>query len=319
MQDTTTATTTASTPRNPDLPTSTVIPEPDYALELVRGSVKAATAGHKSSDLWKMPIDEIYEIPGFNVRVRGAAFEARVRAIADSILADGFHVNKPLAVFPMRLGDKSVFAVYDGYTRLAAARLARSEGADISVLPCVSAPEGTSQEDLTVALYTDNTGEPLAPYELALVCKRLVGFGWEVGDVCKRLSISEKYAHDLLFVVAAPKAVRDLVASARVSLGEATKILRQHGADAPAVLHAMVDRAQAEGKSAATAKHAPGARYTRTVRKSAPAMADTLRSIRNDRGYKSLEGELRAKIDDLLKQLDEAQDDGEAPGAEAAQ
>jgi ParB-like chromosome segregation protein Spo0J len=296
----------------------TIIPEPDVELELVRGSVKAASAGHKSSDLWKMPIDEIYEIPGFNVRVRGPAFEARVRAIADSILADGFHVNKPLAVFPMRLGDKSVFAVYDGYTRLAAARLARSEGANISVLPCVSAPEGTSQEDLTVALYTDNTGEPLAPYELALVCKRLVGFGWELEAVCKRLSISEKYVHDLLLVVAAPKSVRDLVAGGRVSLGEATKILRQHGAQAGAVLQAMVERAQAEGKTAATGKHAPGARYTRTVRKSAPVMAETLRSLREDKGYKALGNELRSKIDALLSQLDEAADDAQAQADGAA-
>lgn len=286
-----------------------VVPEADVELELVRGSVKAAAAGHKSSDLWKMPIDEIHEIPGFNVRVRGAAFDARVRAIANSILADGFHVNKPLAVFPMRLGDQSVFAVYDGYTRLAAAKLARSEGADIRVLPCVSAPEGTSREDLTVALYTDNTGTPLAPYELALVCKRLVGFGWEIENVCAKLSISEKYAHDLLAIVAAPKPVRDLVAGDRVSLGQAVAILRKHGEQATKVLQAMVGRAQSEGKDKATAKHAPGAHYTRTVRKSAPVMAETLRSIRDDGGYKALGDELRAKIDVLLTQLEQAHGD----------
>ena len=294
--------------------TNPIVPEPDVELELVRGSVKAASAGHKSSDLWKMPIDEIHEIPGFNVRVRGPAFDARVRAIADSILADGFHVNKPLAVFPMRQGDKSVFAVYDGYTRLAAAKLARSEGADIQVLPCVSAPEGTSREDLTVALYTDNTGTPLAPYELALVCKRLVGYGWEIESVCTRLNISEKYAHDLLAIVAAPKPVRDLVAGDRVSLGQAVAIVRKHGDQSVKVLQEMVERAAAEGKEKATGKHQPGARYRSIVRKTAPAMADTLRGIREDGGYKALGDELRAKIDDLLCQLEQAQDGAQDQG-----
>ena len=284
-------------------------PDPDYSLHLVRGSVKAAAAGHKSADLWKMPLDDIYEIPGFNVRVYGPAYEARVRAIADSILKDGYHVNKPLAVFPTRIGDKSVFAVYDGYTRLAAAKLARSEGADIASLPCVSAPEGTSMEDLTLALYTDNTGAPLAPYELAAVCKRLVGYGWSVEEVCNRMGITEKYAHDLLLVVSAPKSVRDLVAGGRVALGEAVKILRSHGDEAPAVLQGMVARAALEGKTAATGKHAPGARYRSVVRKSAPTMAETLRGIREDGGYANLSGALREKIDALVQQLSDASDD----------
>lgn len=286
-------------------------PDPDYALALVRGSVKAAAAGHKSADLWKMPLDDIYEIPGFNVRVHGPAYEARVRAIADSILSEGYHVNKPLAVFPTRLGDKSVFAVYDGYTRLAAAKLARSEGADLVSLPCVSAPEGTSMEDLTIALYTDNTGAPLAPYELAVVCKRLVGYGWSVEEVSKRLGITEKYAHDLLLVVSAPKSVRDLVAAGRVALGEVVKILRAHGDEAPGVLQSMVGRAESEGKTTATGKHAPGARYRSLVRKSAPVMADTLRGIREDRGYANLSNALREKIDALVQQMAAASD--EAP------
>jgi ParB-like chromosome segregation protein Spo0J len=290
------------------------LPDPDYQLSLVRGSVKAAAAGQKSSDLWKMPIDEIHEIPGFNVRVRSQSYQARVRAIADSILADGFHVSKPLAVFPTKIGDKSVFAVYDGYTRLAAAKLARSEGADLSVLPCVSAPEGTSLEDLTVALYTDNTGAPLAPYEMALVCKRLIGYGWTVEEVSKRLQITEKYAHDLLLVVAADRVVRDLVAHGRVSLSEAVKILRAHGDQAASVLQGMVERAAADGKDVATAKHAPGAQYRSAVRKNATTMAETLRDLRSDRGYAKLSTALRDKIDALVDQLAAASEkDGVQP------
>ena len=294
---------------------SQVAPDPDYQLALLRGSVKAASAGHKSADLWKMPIDDFYEIPGFNVRIQGPAYDARVRALADSIKTEGFHVNKPLAVFPMRLGDKSVFAVYDGYTRLKAAKLARSEGAHIEVLPCVSAPEGTSMEDLTVALYTDNNGTQLGPYELGILCKRMVGFGWDAEAIAKRLNIGEKYVHDLLLLVSAPKVIRDLVVAGKVSPNTAIAIVRKHGAQAPSILQAMVSRAESEGKATATAKHEPGARLRSAVRKSASTMAETLRGIREDRAYESLNDELRKKIEGLLLQLDAAQSDDCTPSA----
>ena len=58
---------------------------------------------------------------------------------------------------------KSVLVLYDGHRRLAAAKLARSEGAEINFVPAVTAPKGTSMEDLTVALVVANNGEQPSP------------------------------------------------------------------------------------------------------------------------------------------------------------
>ncbi|NNM65693.1 MAG: ParB N-terminal domain-containing protein [Burkholderiales bacterium] len=284
-------------------------PDPDFDLELVRGAVKEATKERAGRiDAPRIPLDDIYVIPGFNPRIDTPKHLERVREIADSIKAYGFYDDQPLGVFPARMDGRSVLALYSGHTRLAAAKLARDEGTPITSVPVICAPEGTSMEDLTAALQTRNTGAPLAPYELAILCKRMRNYGIEIPEIAQRFNITEKWVHDLLFLASAPKAVRDLVAYDKVTATEAIKNLRKHGANAIQILQGMVDRATAQGKATATGQHAPGARYRSTVRKTATTMADTLRSIRADHGYAALGGELRGKIDDLLQQLDEAQD-----------
>lgn len=223
------------------------------------GSVKTAMAGSTSSDLWKVPRQKLHVEPGFNVRIHDADYEAHVRTIADSIKANGYYPDKPIAGFVTKRDGQDIIIVTDGHSRLAAFDLAVSEGWQGSELPVVTKPRGTSMEDLTIALVTSNNGKPLSPYELGLVCKRLVGYGMEPKDIAQRLSFTTVYVNGLLDLVAAPKAVRDLVISGKVSATLAMETLRSHGAEAAKMLMSGAKEAQSSGKERVTKKHVKAA------------------------------------------------------------
>lgn len=283
-------------------------PMASFDREMVAGNVKRAASevGAKSRDLWQYPIDSLRVLEGFNPRVHSEQNDAKVREIADSIKESGFHQNKPIGVYVALEGSEIVRYVYDGHRRLAAAKLARSEGAEIDVVPCVAAPQGTTLEDLTAALYTDNSGEPLSPYETGLVAKRLINFGWEIDRVAARLNLVAERVKNLLFLVGLPRNARQPVIDGRISADEVIKIMRRHGAEGLDIINRMLDTAAAQGKSRATAKHAPDARYRAAIRKVAPGLVEAVQGLRQDRNYSSLGEDLRAKIDALLAVLDGA-------------
>jgi ParB family chromosome partitioning protein len=225
-------------------------------IEFAQGSVKKATDGMTSADLWKCPIDRIVVDPDFNVRIHDADYEAHIRALADSIKVNGFMADKPLAGYVGKDDTGAdIIILTDGHSRLTATKLAVSEGAEIDVLPMVTKPRGTSMEDLTVALVTSNSGRQLGPFEVALVCKRLVGYGMEPPAIAKRLGYGKAYIDGLLDLVAAPKAVRDLVISGKVSATLAIETLKKHGKAAGKVLTEGVKQATASGKERVTKKH----------------------------------------------------------------
>jgi ParB family transcriptional regulator, chromosome partitioning protein len=225
-----------------------------FVLELTAGAVKEAMQGTTSSDLWKINIDDIVVIDEFNVRDKDDSYDLQVREIADSIKVNGYYQSKPLALFVAKIDGKSVNVLYDGHRRLAGAKLARSEGAQIITLPAVTAPKGTSMEDLTIALVTNNNGQALKPHELAIVCKRLIGFGMEIKDIAKRLNFTKTYVESLLQLMAAPKVIRDMVKDDKVSASLAIETIKQHGAGAAAVLQQGQATAVAAGKTRVTKK-----------------------------------------------------------------
>jgi len=205
--------------------------------------------------LWKVPLEDLHVIDGFNVRVGTSEHREHVEALAKSISENGFYQSKPLAGYVALVSGKQVIYVTDGHCRLEATRKAIERGADIKVLPVVVSPKGTSMEDLTVALVISNNGKPLSLYETGLVCKRLVGYGWDEKEVAKRLGMQPPRVADLLDLVAAPKEVRSLVISGAVSASQAIETLKKHGENAGAKLKAGVDKAEKSGKKKATKKH----------------------------------------------------------------
>lgn len=87
--------------------------------------------------------------------------------------------------------------------------------------------------------------------------------------IAKRLGITKPYVNQLLDFLAAPKPVRDLVSSGKVSATLAVETIRKHGVkQATKMLKDGLAEAEAKGKTRATAKHVKAA-----VKKADPAPA----------------------------------------------
>lgn len=227
---------------------------------LVPGSVKAAMkeVGASSSDLWMVPYKDIRVIDGFNVRVRNAEYEAHLHSIRDSILANGFYRDKPLEGYVAKEDGTNVIYITGGHTRYEAAGLAIEAGAAIEALPIIVKPAGTSQEDLTVALVTGNSGRPLTPIETAIVIKRLLGFGLDEKQIAQRLGYGKKYVEDLLGLLSAPAPVRKLVEQGKVSATLAIAEIKKDPKEAARKLTEAVKLVTEAGKTKVTKKSLDG-------------------------------------------------------------
>lgn len=226
--------------------------------ELVRGNVKAVmkTVGATSADLWNVKPTDIKFLDGFNLRQHNDDYEAHIKWLTESILANGYYQDKPIAGYVA--DDPSagnVIFCTDGHSRVTAVLRAIKLGAPIETIPMVIKPKGTTMEDLTIALITSNEGKPFAPYEKGLAIKRLIEMGISEADIAKKLGLTVPYVGDLLNLVGAPKVVRDMVINNQVSATAAVTTLKKHGAKAAEKLATGLANAKAAGKTKVTAKH----------------------------------------------------------------
>ena len=278
----------------------------DFDANLMAGSVKTFMKESRSSsrDLWQVDVEQMRVLDGFNVRIKDEDYKAHIRRLATSIKEEGFFQDKPLAGFVRKEGDAQIIYLTDGHCRLEAVKLAISEGAEIVKLPVVVASAGASLEDLTVALVRGNDGKALTPLEIAIVCKRLSRFGWEVKEIARRLDFSPQYVEGLLLLIAAPVKLREMVESKKVSASTAIDTIREHGDKALEKLTAGLAAAKAKGKDRLTNKHIPGAVFKKEVKRAGTSLFMALREIRHDPGYPSVSEGLRGKVEQLLGLLD---------------
>ena len=271
----------------------------------VKGSVKTAmkNAGGSSADLWNVPLDEIHVMPGFNTRVRDAALETHIRWIADSIKASGFHRDEPLGCFIVSEEAGPKIYVHAGHNRLEAAKLARSEGAEITHLPVVVVPKETSVEDLICGLVTTNAGKPLTPYEISIVCKRLAGFGWSNSLIAQRLAFTQSYVDALLEIPGYPIKIREMIQTGQVSVSMARDLVKTYSHKATEKLEEAAKAAAEAGSKRVTSKHIPGRKFESFIKRTAPRLYDATRAVQSDPAYGSLSQETRDTLDALLQEL----------------
>lgn len=268
------------------------------------GNVKAAMREHGagSRDLWQVAPGDLRTMDGFNVRAPGPELDAHIRSIADSIKANGYYSYQPLGAVVAIEDGQQVIYVHAGHCRLAAVMLAIEEGATIERVPVVVSPAGTSMEDLTVELVRGNSGKSLSTYENALVCARLSRFGWDAGQIAKRLGYaSAQYVDGLLSLASAPSGLRNMVIAGEVSATLAITTIARHGDKAERVLKAAA--AQGEGKKVTAKAVAPT--FAKQLRKEAPRMHDALRSLMTDPAFSRLAPVLRATVAGIIEGLGE--------------
>lgn len=203
-------------------------------------------------DIYMVPLDNLSFIDGFNVRDDTPEYLAHIEQIAQSIHANGFMTDKPLSIF---VDEKGNCKIVDGHTRYRATKRAYELGTKIDALPSVVMPRGTTIEDLNYSLVNKNGGMKLTPYEMAKVIKRQLDLGIEEKTVAFKFAIGVAYLHDLMTLVAAPKAIRDMVVQGEVSPTAAIKEINNHGSKAVTRLTKGLAAAKAAGKTKVTGKH----------------------------------------------------------------
>ena len=274
-----------------------------FDQNLNAGNTKAAmkNVGASSGDLWRVPVDQFVVLPGLNVRTKSDAYEAHIESIKDSILAEGYFQDKPIAVY---VDENERIIVRDGHTRLEAVRRAIKAGAEIPALPAVVSPRGTTMVDITVGLVKNNEGKPLEPIEKAVVFKRLVGWGWDEAKVAERFSVTAGYVKDLLRLLESPEEIKSLVSAGKVSAGTAIKQIKKEGnGEAAKTLTAAVKNAEAKGATKVSAKHLKkegfGLKPGEVVKRkpTAKEMNELLLLVWGDKNYEKLDKDTIAKID----------------------
>jgi ParB family transcriptional regulator, chromosome partitioning protein len=235
------------------------VPKSDHEVELQAGVVKAAIkeSGAKSGEMLMVPIAAIQVIDGFNVRITGTKeWTAGIEDLTNSIIQEGFYRDKPLTVYVGKDDEgANTFWLTDGHRRFEALTQAIARGADIQTVPVIVKPAGTSLEDLTVAMA--KTGEPLQPYEMAILCKRMVSYGREPDEIAKRLGITRRYVDDLLYLIGAPAKIRNLVVDGKLSATLAIKQLRSNPKTAVKTLTATAEKSAKDGKARITNRDLP--------------------------------------------------------------
>lgn len=220
----------------------------------------AKEAGATTTKMYRVPIDKIRLIPGFNVRVDSEDYLAHRDMLVDSIRANGYDETKPIAGYVGKEDGKDVIFVTDGHTRLDAVKTFNSDPDlktedEITMLPVLVRRDQPSMADLTVSLHTSNSGRPLTPYELGIVVKRLLTEeNADKEDIARRLAVTPRYIDDVILLAEAPVKVRNHVLAGEVSSTMAIQELRRDPKAAAERISTAVSKAQGKGKKRATAK-----------------------------------------------------------------
>jgi hypothetical protein len=221
-------------------------------IEFTPGTSAEAIANaeaSKSTRFYTVQLDKITIVPGLNLRVTDTQeYKDGIRELADSMKAEGYYDSQPLGVFPAEIGGETRLALISGHRRYEAALLAASEGADITKLPVVMKKPGSTDMDLAVSLWKENTGVRPTILERAVLANRMAKTGMDDDDIAARLGVTNKHVRDLKVIINAPKGVRDLIRDNKIAAYEAIAQLRKD----PTGEKIMEAAAKAEAKAEAS-------------------------------------------------------------------
>jgi ParB-like chromosome segregation protein Spo0J len=192
----------------------------------------------------------ITEDEGWNVRDDNDELRDHIRMLADSIKEVG--VLEPLTGYLK----EGMPVLTNGHCRLLAVKLARSEGAEIKLVPFRNEPRTANEADRTLSMLTRNSGKPLTGIEQAGVIKRLLAFGWSQTEISKKTGFTPPHIGNLLTLAGAPVEVQNMVSQGKVSATLATDTVKSQGPEkATETLKDAVVDAESKGKNRATKKN----------------------------------------------------------------
>lgn len=162
---------------------------------------------------------------GGNIRVDYGEQDASFQELVNSIRENG--VKVPIRGYRNKDVEGEWFSI-DGHRRLAACnKLITDEGLSIKVRVIVVDARKITDEEIIFDMISTNQGKPLSPIEMAEAVRRLEELGVEVKDIAKRFGKSLDLVKNLSYFAKAPKRLRDLVSSNKVSYSLVIQTLRE--------------------------------------------------------------------------------------------
>jgi len=168
------------------------------------------TLATRRSDLFWLTPEIITEEEGWNIRQPGQDLDDHIRSLCDSIKEIG--VQEPLTIYMK--GDIPVLT--NGHCRLAAVRLAISEGADIKGVPVRVEERQVDDARRTLSLLTRNAGKPLSMIEQAIPVRRLLDYGWSDKEIAAKAGFSLSKVKDLIALCGADTEVKEMIDQGKV-------------------------------------------------------------------------------------------------------
>jgi ParB family chromosome partitioning protein len=168
------------------------------------------------------------------------------------VRADGVQI--PLVV--RLIGDD--LTIVQGHRRHTVVMELIAEGEDIKAIPAIAEPKGVNDADRTFDLLRSNSGQPLAPLEIAEVVKRLINYGWTEAQIAQRRGWkSTQTVTNYLSMLEMPEVVKDHVKNGHVSATLARELTKtKDGEQADQVIREQLEVRKANGKKAKVTRKA---------------------------------------------------------------
>lgn len=173
------------------------------------------------------------------------------------VRADGVQI--PLVV--RMVGDD--LTIVQGHRRHTVVMELIAEGEDIKAIPALAERKGVNDADRTFDLLLSNSGQPLAPLEIAEVVKRLINYGWTEAQIAQRRGWkSTQTVTNYLSMLEMPEKMKEHVKNGHVSATLAREITKtKDGEEADQVIRQQLEVRKANGKKAKVTRKA----ITRTL------------------------------------------------------
>jgi ParB-like chromosome segregation protein Spo0J len=163
--------------------------------------------------------------PLWNVRIPTPALEEANVELKASIKANG--VLEPLTV----VVEGEDVIITNGHRRHAMVMELIAEGVEIVGVPARTEDKRANEEDQVLSMITRNSGLPLTPLEKGDVFRRLECYGWSEDRIAERAGTTVATVKRLLALSSAPRDLRGMVETGRVSATMAAKTIKEEGPD----------------------------------------------------------------------------------------
>lgn len=173
---------------------------------------------HRRSDIFHIDPEVIEVEPDWNERTDFSGEDEMVESIKEN------GVIKPLLV-QKTSGNRLLLR--DGERRLRATKRARREGAEIQSVPVIVLNTKATESDVYFQSLLSNEGKPFTPVEEARAFRRLIGWGFTVEQIAKRLGKSATHVRNRLELAGASPEVQEAVVNREITIGDAHDIVKE--------------------------------------------------------------------------------------------